>query len=113
MNKTKIKEGDLYNVFKIGSDVFEIRYGYYSESDRFGKYNDPIPIYPDFLKNPKYNNEGFPFVTEMQDTCHYFEGNLLVDICCGCKHFEKGDDLIGICKCPKRNKNNASEGDTL
>lgn len=113
MNKSPIREGELYGVFKIGEDTFEIRYGYYSESDRVGKYSDPIPIYPNFLENPKYNNEGFPFVTEMQDTCEHFKGNLLVDICCGCIHFEKGDDLIGTCKCPKRKQQLINEGETL
>ena len=113
MSRAKIREGDLYGIFKIGNERFEVRYGYYSESDRFGKYNDPIPIYPDFLESPQYNREGFPFVTEMQDTCEHFSGSLLVDICCGCSHFEKGDDLIGICRCTKRNKNYKSEGESL
>ena len=102
MGKSRIKEGDVYGIFKIGEDTFEIRYGYYDESDRIGKYNDPIPIYPNFIKNPQYNSEGYPFVTEMQDICEHFEGQLLVDICCGCTHFKKGDDLIGICQCEKK-----------
>ena len=102
MGRQKIKEGDVYGIFKIGEDTFEIRYGYYDENDRIGKYNDPIPIYPNFIKNPQYNSEGYPFVTEMQDICEHFEGQLLVDICCGCTHFKKGDDLIGICQCEKK-----------
>jgi len=95
----KVKEGDMYKVITLCGEEFEIRYGYYENADRLGKYNDPIPIYPNLLDNPQYNNEGYRFVTEMQDTCKYFKGKLLVDICCGCKHFQKGDDLIGICKC--------------
>ena len=102
MSNTKIREGDIYGVFKVGESNFEIRYGYYEESDRLGKYNDPIPIYPNFLERPQYDNEGYPFVTEMQDICEHFDGKLLVDICCGCSYFEKGQDLIGICRCPKR-----------
>lgn len=104
MNK-KIREGDLYQILKVDGERFEIRYGYYEEKDRFSKYNDPIPIYPNFLEKPQYNSEGYPFVTEMQDTCEHFEGKMLVDICCGCSHFKKGDDLIGICQCEKLRRN--------
>ncbi len=100
----RVREGDLYQVLTVEGENFEIRYGFYEEMDRISKYNDPIPIYPDFLENPQYNNEGYPFVTEMQDTCEYFKGKMLVDICCGCSHFEKGDDLIGICRCEKKKK---------
>ena len=44
----KVKEGDVYKVVKIFDRTFELRYGYYNELDRNGKYNEPIPIYPDF-----------------------------------------------------------------
>ena len=109
----KIREGDLYQILNVSGEYFEIRYGFYDEKDRISKYNDPIPIYPNFLESPQYNDEGDPFVTEMQDTCEHFKGNLLVDICCGCSHYEKGDDLIGICRCPKRKQNHNNEGDNL
>lgn len=99
MGKETVKEGNIYGIFKVGDDIFEVRYGYYDEKDRIGKYSYPIPIYPDFLQNPRYNKEGYRYVTEMQDTCEHFEGKLLVDICCGCSHFKKGDDLIGLCLC--------------
>lgn len=98
----RIKEGDVYQIINLDGIIFEIRYGYYDEKDRVGKYNDPIPIYPNFLAKPQYNNEGYPFVTEMQDICEEFDGKMLVDICCGCTYFEKGNDLIGICKCPRK-----------
>lgn len=100
----KIKDGDLYCVLNVSGKRFEIHYGYYEEKDRLGKYNDPIPIYPDFIKNPEYDSHGQPFVTEMQDVCPHFKGKVLVDICCGCEHFKKGDDLIGICTCDKNRK---------
>ena len=105
----KIREGDLYQELMVDGRVFEIRYGYYEEKDRFSKYNDPIPIYPDFIKNPLYNDEGQPFATEMQDVCKHFDGKMLVDICCGCSYFEKGDDLIGICRCKHNKKRNKGE----
>ena len=100
----RIREGDIYQILTICDKSFEIRYGYYEENDRISKYNDPIPIYPDFIKEPLYNKKGQPFVTEMQDTCQYFKGKMIVDICCGCKYYKKGDDLIGICTYVKNRK---------
>ena len=113
MSRAKIREGDLYGIFKIGNERFEVRYGYYSESDRFGKYNDPIPIYPDFLESPQYNSEGFPFVTEMQDACTHYDGSKTQDFCRACSHFQSENDLIGICTCSKMKKNTISKGETL
>ena len=105
----KIREGDLYQILIVDGERFEIRYGYYEEKDRISKYNDPIPIYPDFLENPQYNKEGYPFVTQMQDICENFTGKMLVDICCGCSHFKKGDDLIGICSCEKMRRDASNQ----
>lgn len=97
--RENIKEGDLYKIINVDGETFEIRYGYYEEKDRYGKYNDPIPIYPNFSAQPQYNNEGQPFITEMQDICKNFKGSIMVDICCGCSYFQKKDDMIGICLC--------------
>ncbi len=109
----KMKEGDLYRILEIGGASFEIRYGYYEETDRVGKYNDPIPIYPNFLAKPQYNNEGHPFVTEMQDACTYYDGSKTQDFCRACSYFRGDDDLIGICTCPKMKKNIISKGENL
>lgn len=98
------KEGDLYKRIVIDDITFEIRYGYYEEMDRYGKYNDPIPIYPNFVENPEYNKEGFPFVTAMQNICPHFEGTDKDLGCYGCKHYLSGEDLIGICNENKNNK---------
>ena len=95
----KIKEGDLYKVVKISDLTFEIKYGYYDEGDRYSKYNEPIPIYPDFIENPTYTKEGFPLVTQMQDKCKYFKGNLKEESCFKCLHYKEVEDLIGICNC--------------
>lgn len=100
----KTKEGDLYRVLEIGGASFEIRYGYYDEMDRLGKYNDPIPIYPNFLAEPQYDCDGYPFVTEMQDSCSHYNGVPSQDFCRACSHFQGADDLIGICRCPKLKK---------
>ena len=72
--------------------------------DRVGKYNDPIPIYPNFSENPQYNNEGYPFVTEMQDTCVYYDGSKTQEFCRACSYFQAEEDLIGTCRCPKNEK---------
>lgn len=100
-----IKEGDLYKIIKISNIEFEIRYGYYEEADRYSKYNEPIPIYPDFIKNPQYTEEGFPIVTHMQDKCIYFKGNIKEDSCYKCVHYKEQEDLMGICNCISKIKN--------
>ena len=95
----KIKEGDLYKVVKISDLTFEIKYGYYDECDRYSKYNEPIPIYPDFIENPTYTKEGFPLVTQMQNQCKYYVGNKNSESCHGCRYLKIIDDLFGICTC--------------
>ncbi len=94
----KRKEGDPYKTIVIDDITFDIRYGYYEEQDRYGKYNDPIPIYPNFRENPEYNKEGYPFVTAMQNACCHFDGADKELGCYGCKYYKEENDLIGICK---------------
>ena len=97
------KEGDLYKVIELHGATFEIRYGYYEETDR---QFEPIEIYPDLIKNPIYTNDGFPFVTLMQAPCeHYKKCTDDPDQDCGnCKHMERGDELLAVCRCPKNRK---------
>ena len=45
----KIREGDLFKIIKILDHTFEIKYGYYEEKDKYSKYGEPIPIFPDFI----------------------------------------------------------------
>ena len=97
-------EGDLYKIIIIDDIVFEIRYGYYEEKDRYGKYNDPIPIYPDLVTYKKYNAEGYRIVTEMQDVCEHGEIRLGEGICVECSFYKQIDDMIGLCK-NQKNKN--------
>jgi hypothetical protein len=101
-NMSKIREGDLYKIVTVCGKTFELYYGYYDEIEKEGKYTEPIPIYPDFIKEPLYTADGYPFVTEMQDSCDCFLGKKGEDSCLVCRHFEKGDELIGICKCEKK-----------
>ena len=95
------KEGELFKVIELHGAVFEIRYGYYEETDR---QFEPVEIYPDFIKNPIYTNDGFPFVTLMQEPCEHFK-KLSDDPdcdCSNCMHMERGDELIAVCRCTKR-----------
>lgn len=95
------REGDLYKVIQLYGATFEIRYGYYEEIDRRG---EPVEIYPDFQKNPAYTGDGFPFVTLMQDTCQFYKPSrkAIEPDCSTCQHLERGEELIGICRCPQR-----------
>ena len=99
-----INEGSLYKSIDLYGTKFEIKYGYYDENDRYSKYSEPIPIFPNFIVNPMYTNNGQPFVTHMQDKCIHYTGDKSSDSCYSCKHFVKGIDLIGICSCPSNQK---------
>lgn len=99
-----IKEGDLYRSVTVFGKTFDLFYGYYEEYERYSKYNEPVPIYPDLVSSPVYNDEGYPFATEMQSVCEHYVGKEEEEICYGCKYFKPGDELIGLCKCEKRMK---------
>lgn len=93
------KEGDLYKIIKLFGKTFELRYGYYEEFERV--YNEPMPLYPDFIKNPMYTEDGAPFVTKMQDVCQYYTGPDAIDReCVGCRYYKSGEEFLGICTCP-------------
>lgn len=102
--KSPPREGMLYKVITTHGETFTIYYGYYDEKDKTGKYTEPIPIFPDFQKNPTYTKDGHPFVTYMQDVCRHYAGELKNDSCYSCKHFVQGEDLIGICRCAENKK---------
>ena len=98
----KAKEGDLYGIVEVFGKRFEIYYGYYEEYERKSRYNDPVPIYPDLAKDPLYDSEGRPIVTEMQVACEHYVGSQSGDGCGRCKHFRKGEWLFGLCGCEER-----------
>ena len=100
----KIRDGDLYKVVTVHGKTFELYYGYYDEMERKSRYTEPIPIYPSFLEEPSYTVDGYPFATEMQDICSHFLGTEGEDSCIACRHFQKGDEMIGICRCEQRLK---------
>ena len=91
----KAKDGELYKTISLGGKKFEIRYGYYEDYER--ESGEPIPIYPDFLKNPCQTDDGRPFVTQMQSLCEHGTSSFKDGFCVDCKHFIEGEDLIGIC----------------
>ena len=90
----RIKDGDPYKKIKIGDRVFDIRYGYYEEFER--QRNDPVPIYPNFIKEP-ICIDGCPLVTAMQDVCEHLDGTDPELGCLVCKHYERLEDMIGKC----------------
>ena len=97
------KEGELYKVVTTFGKTFELRYGYYEECDRQSPLCNPVVIYPDFTKAPIYTDDGTPFVTMVQDACKSYRGEAKRTpdtTCAECKYFERGEDWIGICKCP-------------
>ncbi|MBQ7095703.1 MAG: hypothetical protein IJN80_04585 [Clostridia bacterium] len=98
------KEGTLYKSVTIEGITFDLYYGYYEEFERHSRFNEPIPIYPDFLKSPRFTKDGLPFVTAMQDICEGYQGPSSGDSCADCVHFRKQEELFGLCSCPKRQK---------
>lgn len=98
-------EGEIYKILQILDRKFELRYGYYDSCERDNPRQEPMPIYPDFVSNPLYTSEGFPFVTKMQDICPHFSGERnCFSECADCAYYCHGDDLIGICACPANRK---------
>ena len=93
-----IKEGELYKIIVIDDISIEIRYGYYDEKDRYSKYNEPIPIFPDLFNNKLYTKTGVRIVTKMQEICDCYDGMKDVTECYGCKYYKEYEDLIGVCK---------------
>lgn len=93
------KEGDLYKVLHAFGRAFELRYGYYEEFERT-RFSEPMPIYPDFLTDPVYADDGRPFVTGMQDACRHYCGKEKTDqVCAGCIYYIRGEEFIGLCGC--------------
>lgn len=92
------REGDLYKRITVAGKTFELYYGYYEEFER--EYNDPMPLYPDFRRQPHYTDDGEPIVTGMQDACPYYSGRESGDSCASCKYFKSCEELFGICFCP-------------
>ena len=109
IRKNKHAEGELYRKIELHGRTFALYYGYYEECDKRNPLCEPIVIYPDFTKAPVYTDDGYPFVTMMQDACKSYEGQekrTPNTTCAECRHFERGKDWFGICKCPKNRRAN-------
>ena len=107
------KEGDLYKEVTISNKTFRLLYGYYESFERESPFNDPIPIYPDFIKEPHYTIDGIPITTAMQNTCEFYNGRNDEDSTCSdCGFFKKHEELFGLCNCP-RNKRESKERSVL
>lgn len=103
--KNNNSEGDLYKIVNVQGHTFELYYGYYEEIERKNPAIEPMPIYPDFLENPTYSNDGLPFVTKMQDACKHYKGEMnKFGECAECQYYLHGDDLIGVCTCHHNKK---------
>ena len=104
------KEGDLYKVITVHGKTFELYYGYYEDIDRRNPRCKPTEMYPNFKDKPQYTDKGIPFATAMQKPCEHFKlGVGRIDegednMCLYCAHYENCEELLGICKCPKRRK---------
>lgn len=99
-----VREGDIFKVIELHGKRFEIRYGYYEEIDRK---IEPTPIYPDFKEKPTFTDDGYPFITYMQDGCEHYKRRADGDDndCYSCIYMEKGAELIGVCRCKARRQN--------
>jgi len=96
------REGELFKIIELYGKTFEIRYGFYEERDRHNRYAEPVEIYPDFIKQPQYTDEGHPFITAIQSPCKYFHGRMDENSTCEeCAHYRHCEELLAICDCPE------------
>ncbi len=99
------KEGDLYKEVTIAGKTFRLLYGYYENFERESLFNEPMPIYPDFIREPHYTAEGTPLATAMQNVCKFYNGRNDEDSSCSdCVFFEKCEELFGLCNCPQNKR---------
>ncbi len=108
------REGDLFNVFRVGGYTFEIRYGHYTEAERDAA-NEPVPIYPDLDKSPLYNEDGFRITNCISEGCRHFTAKSpkCEELqCLYCIHYDTSVCLdIGICRCKKKRRRKLRKND--
>ena len=100
------REGDFYKAITVSDRTFIIRYGFYSEAERLT--GEPIPVFPDFIEKPLYDENGKPFVTRVQDSCEYYktgDGRAGDGWCADCIFYSNGKIEIGICECQHKKIN--------
>ena len=96
------KEGELYKRVTVEGKTFELYYGYYEDFER--EHHEPIPLYPDFARNPEYTADGIPIVTGMQNPCPYYSGREDGESCSECSYFKICRELFGLCTNPQNRK---------
>ena len=106
------KEGELYKTVTAFGHTFELRYGYYEDTDR---HTEPVVIYPDLKKHPIYTENGEPVVTVVQDSCEYFRMNgrgrrTLDSTCSECVFFRQGEEWFARCCCENKKHNETPDG---
>ena len=105
-NQERPREGDLFKRIELHGKTFEIRYGFYEDCDRYTRFAEPMPCYPDFLAEPQYTDNGIPYVTAIQDVCRHFVGQRDENSTCGdCAEYRHGDEMLGLCACPQNIRN--------
>ena len=100
----RMPEGAVYKTLTVFDNTFEVKYGYYEEFERENEHCYPVPIYPDFLKDPVYTKDGHPFVTKMQELCRFGSSKFPDGCCADCPYFQYGAEMIGICTCPENRR---------
>lgn len=102
------REGELYRTVHIAGRIFHLYYGYYEDFER--EHHEPMPIYPDLIKEPVHAENGMPIVTAMQDACRHYLGASGGETCHECAHFQQAEELFGLCRCiQNRNKATINE----
>ena len=103
-------EQQPYKVFRAGGRDFPV----YLEYDE--QMAESYPAYPDFEEHPEYTNEGRPFKTAEQESCHCRKPNAAGKSppgdCGGCGWFFREEtpyDPIGICMCDALRRKNKTE----
>jgi hypothetical protein len=99
-----------YKVFRTGGRSFHV----YLEYDE--QLKESYPAYPDFEKRPEYTDEGRPFATAEQESCHHCKPNAPgkpePSDCGGCGWFYREHtpyDSIGTCMCDTLRRENELE----
>lgn len=104
------KEGELYKQLTVAGHSFELRYGYYEESER--DLCPPVVLYPNLIADPRYSAEGYPLVTHVQDACEHCRTADEQEAywCSDCIHYSREHREIGVCRCEHRRNKSLAGG---
>ena len=94
------REGDLYMKVSCHGHGFELKYGYYEETDR--RSGEPVVLYPDLKESPVYSAEGHLLVTAIQTPCEFYEtadASAPEECCSDCTFYGDSKNEIDICLC--------------